>query len=212
MVRTIKPLPRRNFNKRERMRATPFLELKLNTTPLPFLLEVFRLCGLHMTASQPPQKVVRVEVRLPGQPFSTRDRNIRVLSRQELEKFTGNDSSEWTLLFHTPIDDEATWKSLFEFELLDVGGDLPLLVSLVGYSDGLDSFATTFVTRCLTLWDAKLVHFVQMLRVLWRAFWRPQDWQALTTIQGLSSLPKPHSANLKNQIVDQSGLRHGMEH
>jgi hypothetical protein len=140
------------------MRATPFLELKLNATPVPFLLEVFRLCDAYVIASQPPHNVVRVEARLPNQPRRTRDRNINDLSRQDVEQFTGGGASEWTLRFHIAIDDEATWKRLFEFELLDVGGTLPLLVRLLGYTDGLDSFATSFITRCLTLWDAKFVH------------------------------------------------------
>jgi hypothetical protein len=140
------------------MRVTPFLELKLNATPVAFLLEVFRLCDLYMSASKPPQNVVQVEVRLPDQPRFTRDRNIKTLSRQELEKFTGSGSSAWTLLFHVPIDDEATWKNLFEFELIDIGGDLPLLISLLGFTHELHAFATTFVARCLTLWDAKFVH------------------------------------------------------
>jgi hypothetical protein len=114
------------------MRATPFLELKLNATPVPFLLEVFRLCDLHMSASQPPQAVVRVEARLPDQPRRTRDRNINTLSRQDIEQFIEGGASAWTLIFHIALDDQATWKSLFEFELLDVGGDQPLLVSILG--------------------------------------------------------------------------------
>jgi hypothetical protein len=149
------------MSEHEHMRAPALLELKLNTKPVPFLLEVFRLCRGLQSVQPPgylsPREVVRIEARVPGETRYTRDTNINTLSRQDVEKLVERDPFECTLLFHVAWTDQDSTRIHFTFELLDIGGTHPLLVRLLGHSEDLSPFAVTLLTRCLTLWDAQLV-------------------------------------------------------
>jgi hypothetical protein len=195
------------------MATKPFLEIKVNTDPAHFALELFRI-----TTELKPREFPyadRIEVHA-SEAFPDIRRvflhnvEITYCPRAPLAELNQLDGSSWTLSVREkrPIHRVSDH---FSFELHTIGGAYPLLIRLFSCSFPLYPLLEHVIARCRTLWDGQLVSVNRQSHVLYGFFQhtdaRTSPWLSLLEQEFFGATHADKAPSVQRTVREQASLR-----